>query len=162
MTEEPRDEGKERPSPKVEAISPISPHSKAVYEAGKAMLVSSVETGRDFCKFMIGVSTGAIPIYIGLLNLILPDDFSPATYEAVSALIPAAAFLFASVTFAIGYFPQAGFACLDIIEEIEGELEVAIQKRRKAAFIGFAFFLAGLLLGLIVILMAVQRVSGDA
>src|SRR5690242_18221621 len=51
---------------------PVSPHNQALYEAGKQMLVESISVGREFCKFMVGVSTGAIPLYLALLQLALP------------------------------------------------------------------------------------------
>ena len=48
---------------------PISPADQALYDAGKQMLADSVSVGREFCKFMVGVSTGAIPLYLALLAL---------------------------------------------------------------------------------------------
>ena len=60
---------------KVLYSAPISPHSKALYEAGKSILTDSLETGREFCKFMIGTCTGAIPVYLGILTFILPEKY---------------------------------------------------------------------------------------
>ena len=59
-------------SEEVQQVSVISPHSKALFETGKAILLDSVSTGREFCKSMIGTSTGAIPIYLGILTFLLP------------------------------------------------------------------------------------------
>src|SRR5580658_4573032 len=39
---------------------PVSPHNEALYDAGKAILVETIEVGRDFCRYMIGIATGAI------------------------------------------------------------------------------------------------------
>jgi len=61
-------------TPKVVAVSTISPHSKALYEAGKSLLIDSVTTAREFCKTMIGISTGGIPLYLGILSYLLPKD----------------------------------------------------------------------------------------
>jgi hypothetical protein len=150
-------EARNPPPPQVEEVGEISPHSKALYEAGKALLVSSIETGRDFCKFMIGVSTGAIPIYIGLLKFVLPEDFAPPAGEGLVALIPAALFLLAAVLFVIGYFPQKSSFSLDLIEEIERERTQAIQWRHRLALAGFGLFCIALVLGLIVSLLAMQK-----
>jgi hypothetical protein len=146
------------PPAEVEEVGEVSPHSKALYEAGKALLVSSIETGRDFCKFMIGVSTGAIPIYLGLLKFVLPEGFVPPAREGLLALIPAALFLLASVLFVVGYFPQKSTFSLDLIEEIERERTQALQWRHRLAITGFTLFCIALVAGLLVTLGAMQKV----
>ena len=150
------------PPLEVEEVGEVSPHSKALYETGKALLVSSIETGRDFCKFMIGVSTGAIPIYLGLLKFVLPEGFVPPAREGVIALIPAALFLLSAVIFVIGYFPQRSTFSLDLIEEIERERTEAIRWRHRLAIAGFSLFCVALVAGLLVTLGAMQKVPRTA
>ena len=58
----------------LDSVGPLSPHNEALYEAGKEMLISSISTAREFCKFMITVLTGAIPLYLGLLKFVLPEN----------------------------------------------------------------------------------------
>lgn len=55
----------------IESAEPLSPHNEALYEAGKEMLKSSMTTGRDFCQFMITVSSGAIPTFLVNIGLIV-------------------------------------------------------------------------------------------
>ena len=52
----------------VSNVVQTTPHNDAIYEAGKTLLIDSITTGREFCKFMITMSTSAIPIYLGLLK----------------------------------------------------------------------------------------------
>ena len=47
---------------RVSNAQPITPHNDALYEAGKKLLVDSIETGREFCKLMITTWLSAIPI----------------------------------------------------------------------------------------------------
>ena len=58
-----------------DTVEDLSPHNKALYEAGKNLLVESVSVGRGFCKFMTTTTLGAIPINLALLKLVLPKDY---------------------------------------------------------------------------------------
>ena len=60
----------------VENVEKTTPHNKALYEAGKSLLIDSINTGREFCKFMITISTSAIPIHLGLLKFVLPEKYT--------------------------------------------------------------------------------------
>src|SRR5438105_2716297 len=75
----------------------ITPHNAALYEAGKKLLLDSVSIGQDFCKLMIGLANGAIPIYAGLLTLILPKGFAFGSFEGFVLVIPAFLFLLAGI-----------------------------------------------------------------
>jgi hypothetical protein len=95
--------------------APESPHNAALYEAGKQLLVDSVEVGRDFCKFMVGVSTGAIPTYLALVGLATGKTFRPSFTEGLILLTPAVLFLagagifaLAAATFALAIEVPAG------------------------------------------------------
>jgi len=125
----------------VENVTKVTPHNKALYETGKSLLVDSITTGRKFCKFMITVSTSAIPIHLGLLKFVLPEKYSLTFNQGIITVIPAIIFLIAAIVFTMGYFPQIGNFSLDIIEEIEKERTVTIKKRRKITSWGFIIFI---------------------
>ncbi len=127
----------------LEEIGDVSPHNRALYEAGKTMLIESVEVGRDFCKFMTTTVVGAIPVYIGLLKLVLPRDYTLKSFDEAVFLTPPILFLFAAVVFVLGYFPQKGQLSLDLPAEIEQERSVTITRRYKYAIVGFSVFCAG-------------------
>lgn len=150
MTENLKTESEPEPGIVAEDVTLVTPTNKAIYEAGKSMLIESISTGREFCKFMIGTSMSAIPIYLALLKFILPDKYIPTLYVGLLALIPPILFLAAGVVFLIGYFPQMGNASLDIPEEIEEERKKSVQRRYQLSMAGFSIFCIAVLAGLMV------------
>jgi len=129
---------------------PVTPHNRALYEAGKQMLVASVDVGREFCKFMVGVSTGAIPLYLALLQLALPKDFRPSWERGIVEIAPAVVFLLAAGAFAVGVFPRTGTFSLDVPAQIDAARTKAINWRRLWAITGSALFGAAALVGIVV------------
>jgi hypothetical protein len=129
-------------SRQVESVvaSPLSPHNKALYEAGKTLLVESIEVGREFCKFMIGSSSGAIPVYLGLLKFLLPEHYVLTSRQAVELGAPALVFLLASAVFAVGYFPTKTDVALELPEDINRIRNESVQRRRRFALWGFVIF----------------------
>lgn len=125
----------------------LSPHNKALYEAGKSLLVESVSVGREFCKFMTTTALSAIPLYLGLLKLVLPKDYVLHTREEVLLLLPPVAFLVSSIVFILGYFPQRGQLSLDLPSEIEKERSKTIVRRQHYAIAAFIVFALGVLYG---------------
>ncbi len=122
---------------------PLSPHDEAMLECGKAMLADSVKTSRDFCKYMISVSTGSIPIYLGLLGLLAPKDFVAPLGKEVWIFVTAGLFLLASIIFVIGYFPQSSRISLDDLKKVKKERDKTLITRQIMSWLGFAFFLLG-------------------
>lgn len=119
---------------------PVSPHNLSLHEAGKQLIVDSISVGRDFCRFMVGVSTGAIPLYLALLQLALPKEYRPDLELGLAAIAPAVGFLAAATVFALGVFPRASTFSLDVPAEIETARTAAIKRRSRMAAIGFALF----------------------
>jgi len=133
----------------IESIEPLSPHNEALYETGKDMLKSSISTARDFCKFMITISTGAIPIYLGLLKLVLPPNITLPRTDLLLSIFPAFFFLISALVFIFGYFPQVDYFSLDIIDEIRQAYEKTVAKRRKLSILGTSFFVVGTILAIL-------------
>lgn len=139
---------KENKTVEVQQVSAISPHSKALYETGKAILLDSISTGREFCKSMIGTSTSAIPIYLGILTFLLPKEFQLGIGPGFTIALPAIGFLIASILFTLGYLPVSGKFSLDIIEEIEGTLNKIIANRKHFIWSGLTVFVFSTLLAI--------------
>jgi hypothetical protein len=127
----------------VVSSEPETPHNAALYEAGKTLLVETLEVGREFCKFMVGVSTGAIPTYLALVGLAVGKNYTPTELEGVLLLAAPALFLVAAGVFAAGCFPVTATLSLDIPAEIEAARTAASDRRRKFAQIGFIVFAVG-------------------
>ncbi len=135
----------------------VTPHNQALYEAGKQMLVDSISVGREFCKFMVGVSTGAIPLYLALLQFALPKDYRPEWWwKGFAAILPGAGFLAAAATFALGVFPRTESFSLDVVEQIERARGAVIRRRGHFSTIGFALFGAAALAGIVVTVAALR------
>jgi hypothetical protein len=137
----------EKPEVHLEQVQEITPHNKALYEAGKKLLVDSVDVGREFCKFMTTTALGAIPTYIALLKLVLPKDYSLQSHDEVVFLLPPLSFLASSVLFVLGYFPQRGSLSLDLPAEIERGRAATIRRRHGYAIWAFITFCIGTVYG---------------
>ncbi len=140
------DKNKTKSSATVIQSAAISPHSKALYEAGKNILINSLEAGREFCKSMIGTSTGAIPVYLGILTFMLPEKYVLGVNAGWLIALPAFGFLIAAALFVFGYFPTMGNISLDDIDEIDHE-RTRIIKRRMIFIISGAIVFAVSTLG---------------
>lgn len=139
-------------SAELEEVSELTPHNKALYEAGKKLLIESIDVGREFCKFMTTTSIAAIPIYLSLLKLVLPKDYSLNINDEYVFLITPILCLISAILFVFGYFPQKGNFSLDLPSEIEKERNKTIKRRNCISLIGFSVFCVGLFIGSIVII----------
>ena len=72
---------------------PLSPQEEALLEAGKELFKDSLTIARDFCKTMMNFSIGAIPIYLGILVFLFPENYTLTALEGFLAALPAILFL---------------------------------------------------------------------
>lgn len=142
------------PPVKVPKGEPLDPRTRVMYEAGKSMLLESVEAGREWCKHMVTLATGGVPIYLGPLKLFLPDGFRPTLAQGLLVLVPALAFLASAVVAAVGYAPVTKKFSVEIIDEIEEVRGKLIRRRRLLGTIAFALVLLGMI-GTILVAAAV-------
>ena len=151
-----RDDAKETMSRneqmRVAEVSPMTHNSEALFEAGKALLIQSIEIGRDFCKFMISICAGAIPVYLGLLKFVLPEPCTFTAWQKSFVAIPLLLFAFALLVFVWGFFPQRGRFSLDVAEVIEEERRTTIRRRYACSWAGFLIFLAGVVVGALTVI----------
>ena len=137
----------------VQDVSFLSVHHEALIEVGKEILKDSVSIGRKLCKFMIGTSTGAIPVYLAILTFLLPKDFQLGIGAGVTITVPAVGFLIAAILFTIGYLPISARFSLDIIEEVEAVLEKSITYRKCFIWSGMIVFIVSTLSAIIAIVV---------
>lgn len=128
-------------------VSVHTPHTKAVYEAGKKLLIDSVDVGREFCRFMITTSLGAIPIYLALLEFLGTKDSLPTIGLGSRLLLwsPTLFFTLAAVSYMIGYFPNAGMISLDIVEEILEQRSQILVRQSRAIMLATIVLIIGIL-----------------
>jgi hypothetical protein len=136
----------------VVSAEPLSPHNEALYETGKDMLKKSIDTGRTFCQYMITVATGAIPLYLGLIGFVLPNEYQPQGLETILFSIPPFLFLVGALIFIFGYFPKTDYFSLDIIDEIKTAYEKTVKIRKRYIFWGTFIFTVGTILTIFIII----------
>jgi hypothetical protein len=134
----------------VTSVSSPTIQDEALLEAGKKLLLNSVDDSRNYCQQMIAVSTGAIPMYLAILKLWLVDAASVDAFFAV----PAFAFLLAALSFSLGYVPlryEMNIGNLESIEDVRSRL---MRYRATWGLIGLLLFCLGIILGVIAIFFA--------
>jgi hypothetical protein len=124
-------------------VGPLTPHTKAVLEAGKTLLIDSVTAGREFCKFMVTTAFGAIPIYIAVLKLRTGQAKIDDVVLSVVAILPIGLFLASAILFSVAYFPTLAKFSLDIVEQIECELRAALWRRQRLVIVSLSLFIIG-------------------
>ena len=82
---------------------------------------------------MVGVATGAIPLYLALLTLALPKDYRPGWWRGILFIVPGAVFLAAAAA-----------------------RRKAIAWRRWLSTAGVALFAAGAVVSIVVVVMALR------
>ena len=117
---------------------------KAMIEIGTELLKNSIKADSDFCKTMITVSTGAIPIYLGLVKLISPTIILLGIYTAL--IIPPIVFFISAIIFIVGYLPKIDTITLQILNDIEKKYEDTVSSRRKYVKWGLSVFMGGVIL----------------
>ena len=127
-------------------------------EMAKKIRVESLSTGREFCKSMITLCTGGIPVYLGLLNFVLPEFRSFGSWGGFMAIFPAFVFLASTVVFTYAYYPPLKkFANLDNYEDTVEYLRYLMRRRMKWTKIGLIIFMLGNTLGILVIATVLMR-----
>jgi hypothetical protein len=137
-----------RPTISVTDVKRTTPHNAALLEAGKAMLLDSIDVGRDFCKTMITVCSGAVPIHVALIGLAAGKDFDFDTATGALALAAPLLYLGALCVFAFGYFPSRGTLSIENLDSIEQARVHAVERRYGSAQIGVVIFVVGVLMTL--------------
>jgi hypothetical protein len=135
----------------VESTEPLSPHGKAVYEAGLALFKESVETGREFCSSMIGTCLAAVPVYVALLKLFVPEGKILAEVVGKHWLVPVGFFLIAAAIFATGYLPGRARISLNLPDEVERVVARAINRRFWMGVNGFILLACGIIVSVLVL-----------
>lgn len=128
----------------VRNVAPLSAHDAAVLDAGRALIVGAIDAGRDLCKTMITVASGAIPVHVGLIGLTARPDLHPGALTPPLALVGPTLYLASVGAFAYGYFPALSEVSLDDLTRMRAVYEATIARRYKWAKIGFGLFAGGI------------------
>ena len=119
----------------------ISKKEEFFFKFGETLIQDTVNLTREFCKLMITVTAGAIPVYMGLLKFTIEHSYSDISLiHYVSPFL----FLLACLIFIYGYLPKFG---LTVSFVRLGYNEVAyrklIKRRQRVIMLGIATFVSG-------------------
>lgn len=123
----------------------MSLHDRALRDAGKSLLSDTLSVGRDFCKQMITLSTGAIPIYLALLKFVLPAKYKLSQCQVVTVVSAGVLFLLSTLIFAWALYPKTEQFSLDMLDEVHNAREAMIRRRSEGNFWGCLVFAGGTL-----------------
>ncbi|MDD4987031.1 MAG: hypothetical protein PHQ43_14935 [Dehalococcoidales bacterium] len=126
---------------------------EAFLEYARMRILNSPNTRVEFCKYMITVSTGAVPIYLGLFSFVVTRKSTHLSgCQFALAITPACLFLLSAIVFVLGYLPRSGHTDFGSIAVIREEYRNDLARRRYLINIATAvFFTAGLLAILVVV-----------
>lgn len=141
---------KENPKDIVAEASSPTIQDEALLEAGRRLLLNSVDDSRNYCQQMIGITIGAVPVYLAILKLWFPDGKEVGVLFAAPALL----FILAAVSFSVGYLPQQYEMNIGNLQSIEDVRSKLMSYRARWAFIGFSLLCFGIIAGLISLLLA--------
>lgn len=80
-------------------------YTSVVYDIGKSIIVESISKGREFNKFMVGISFSGITVFIVLLKFINTETSFLASFREMMIIIPNIIFLIAGGFFIYGCLP---------------------------------------------------------
>ena len=126
--------------------SGLTLQDEALLEAGKHLLLNSVDDARNYCKQMINVAIGAIPIYLSILKLWVPQPQVTLFQSKAFMSAPAFLFLLAALSFSLGYLPLRYEMNIDNIDSIEKVRSQLMSYRGKFGTFGFLLFCLGVVL----------------
>jgi hypothetical protein len=146
---------------KLEYVEPLNPDKEAKYDMSRDFFKQSFTRTRDFCKFMITLSTTSIGAYLALLNYIFPKgslDLFPQFSRFLLFVTPFIYF-FSIITFIHGYYPRANSSnkIINVIELIEEDINTMIKRDNMLVLWGTLFFIIGCLFAFVSIMYSLQR-----
>lgn len=115
-------------------------------EYGKNAFLKTNNVLRDFCKFMITFTVGAIPVFLGILGLVISTDDILSATQIAFIYIPFVIFIASSIIFLVGYFPKFQKLPLDDVLKIEEHRETIYNKRKLLIILGLSLFLLGIII----------------
>jgi hypothetical protein len=134
-----------RKKPSIKSAGPLTPHTKALYEAGANLLKDSVGVVREYCKSMITTSFAAIPVYLALLKAFVSEKKPLAEAIGLCWLIPIVLFLAAAALFSAGYLPGRTQLSLELPEQIQMTVQRAMLRRFWFGVAGFVLLSLGVI-----------------
>jgi hypothetical protein len=131
---------------------PTSRASVMFQEIGENLVRNSLGTITEFNKFMIGTCLGAIPLFLGLLKLAVPDKQVLVGKSMAWSIAVIVVLLFGSFAAIFGYLPLSDRIGLQEPDQVKTAVQSAIVFRRLMAWCSIVLLIIGVILACILIL----------
>lgn len=118
-------------------------YDRALAEAAKDVLKSTISGGQDFCKFMATVATSSVAVYLALMKFALPADVALSRLQLGLSIVPALILLTAAAVFIQAYLPRFDETDLENLDNMKQAHLRAVSRQKRATRIGLVLFGAG-------------------
>ncbi len=116
-----------------------------------AWMSSSSANAREFCKTMLTILTGAIPVFFAILKYLGIDRPTP-TVPGWMGILPSGAFLAAIVLLILALRPQ--YLAVDTLAEFSEIRSHRFEQMNRFIVAGTIFFVVGVLLAILIFIWA--------
>ncbi|HEY9879208.1 MAG TPA: hypothetical protein V6D29_12190 [Leptolyngbyaceae cyanobacterium] len=139
----------------IHSLGKSATYEQSLYVAvGQKILLDRLNTGKDFCKLMLTLSLGAIPVYLLLFIMAIPYDSDVGKQIGVVVLSPALIFLLSAIIFAVGFLLVATRPVVEPASEIERTSRKIAARRNQIIALGSLCFMGASLVGMVAIIKA--------
>lgn len=124
----------------------LPPPSDSPDDQYRDWIAKSRDTAIEYCKTMLGTSTGAIPVYFAVMKYLGIEKIDPTLTAHVGA-VPPVIFLAASIFFVVALQPRLVAATPDRFAEIRA---ARLRRLNVSLTTGTILFFAGVLMTIVV------------
>jgi hypothetical protein len=133
------------------SVSKLDESDKLLLEEAHSIIVSSIETGRDFCRTLIGFSSGSIPVYFGILKYLGVDQLAVNSLESRISILPPILFLVSIILSAVTLIPKRfSIRPVVILTDYKGVRNHIATTLRLGIIYGSATYVLGLSVAILV------------
>lgn len=138
---------------KVKSVGTLDESDKLLLEEAEGAIVSSIDAARDFCKTLIGFSSGSIPVYFGILKYLGLEQIDTNSLQSRISILPPVLFLGCIVLLTIALVPRRfSVRPTVILYDYRRVRKSIIGVLRRGIIYGSATYIAGLSLAIFIFL----------
>lgn len=90
----------------VVSASTLDESDKLLIKEAEDVVTSSLNTATDFCKTLIGLDSGAIPVYFAIMKYLGVDQIPVNSFESYISMLPPVFFLLSIILSSIALIPR--------------------------------------------------------
>ena len=133
----------------------LSPTTEATLELGQKLIVETFASYNEFAKTLISLSSTFIPLYLGIVAFLGIEIPQSALHRVFLVISPSLLFIISCIISIISFLPRERNITLDNPQDLARTLVKSLRVKRRYILIGSGFFLVGLLLIIVLILLSI-------